>query len=44
MTQLIVGFNRYAEMKGLLIKGAQKSCEDSFKKFKQCKSIEKAYE
>jgi len=39
-----VGFNRYPEMKSLLIKGAEKAFEDAAKKYKACKSIEQVYE
>ena len=44
MSQLLIGFNKYADMKGLLIKGAEKAFEDAIKKYKQCKSIESSFE
>jgi hypothetical protein len=44
MKQLIIGFNKYADMKGLLIKGAEKAFEDAHKKYKSCKGIEVIYD
>lgn len=44
MSQLLVGLSKYADMKVLLIKGAEKAYEDANKKYKQCKSIEQIYE
>jgi len=34
-----VGLSKYADMKALLIKGAEKEFEDASKKFKQAKTI-----
>ena len=44
MSQLLVGFNKYPDMRGILVKGAEKAFEDSQKKFKSAKSIENFFE
>jgi len=40
MSQLLVGLSKYADMKVLLIKGAEKAYEDALKKFRASKNIE----
>lgn len=42
--QLVVGLTKYEDMKGLLLKGAQKSHEEAIKKFRQAKTIETCFD
>lgn len=44
MSQLVIGFSKYADMKNLLVKGAEKAYEDAYKKFQSCRGIEVIYE
>lgn len=44
MTQLLVGFTKYSDIKSLLIKGAEKAYDDFVKKYKVSKNIEQIYE
>ena len=44
LSQLLTGFNRYSDMKAILIKGAEKAFEDAVKKYKACKNIETMYD
>jgi len=44
MSQLMVGLSKYADMKGLLIKGAEKEYEEAVRKFKQAKALEQFYD
>lgn len=43
MSQLLIGFDRYTDMKGILIKGAVKAFEDALKKYRDCRNIEQYY-
>lgn len=44
LTQLIMGFTKYPEMRGILIKGAEKSYDDSVKQLQNCKGIQKYFD
>ena len=44
MRQLVIGLTRDADLKSLLLKGAEKGFDDSLLKYKQAKSIETAFE
>ena len=42
---MILGLSKaYAELKNIIIKGAEKGLDDSMAKYKQCKNIEATYE
>lgn len=44
LQQLVTGFQKYPEMRQILIKGGEKSYEDAVKQITSCKGIQKYFD